>query len=69
MMTYWQELRREWFGSAATGGILAWLCLMFIAAGDQYSEWGKNALSFMFAWPLMFAADIGLVWIKRMFRK
>ncbi len=38
-MTYWQELRREWLGTAANGGALAWLCLMFIAVGEQYNEW------------------------------
>lgn len=68
-MTYWQELRREWLGTAATGGILAWLCLMFIAVGDQYNEWSERAVSFMFAWPLMFAIDIVIIWIKRRFRK
>lgn len=68
-MTYWQELRRAWIGSAATSGILAWLCLMFVALSDQYSEWVERALSFMIAWPLMFAIDIGFVWIKRMLRK
>jgi len=68
-MTYWQELRREWFCSAGTGGILAWLCLMFITVGEQYNEWDERAVSFMFAWPLMFVIDVVVVWIKRRFRK
>ncbi len=69
-MTYWQELRREWLGTAATGGALAWLCLMFIiVSGGATNAWRETAAAFMIVWPLMFAADIGLVWIKRRFRK
>ena len=56
-MTYWQKLRREWIESAAFGGIVAWLCCMYIVFGNRDSGLIEYAVSFMFVWPVIFIVD------------
>lgn len=68
-MTYWQELRREWLESAAIGGVVSWLCSVFILTADKEGMLIEYAVSFMFVWPVMFIVDIFVVLLFRMIRK